>query len=582
MVFLLLLPVVVSGFSQTYYPMPEYKFSWTADLATDKLHTEVVLTPPSGQPFGWIGFGIAGGAGGMLGGDVFTAYWTNTSTCAIQDRRASSASKSRPPEDISNNGFADWTIDSCSLTGSVFTIAATRAFVTFDDQDLDFVTGPMTLLFAWGKTQPSSPSTLSFHDGGFAPKELSLWGEAVVPFDKNQLESDYDVVELKMPNVSIGNHTSYTCFGFNLDLKNNSPTQAVAFEALINPANLKYVHHIIVYACSLYHNETFDCVTMPASCQSGIMYAWGVGGNPFVLPPVTGLDIAITGRKFVAMQMHYNNPGDVQNLIDNSGVAIYRTNQLRPNRTQFFFTGSLKLNLPYGKTQVGVAGHCNETLGKTSWPASGVNVYSTMVHAHQRGRRLWTVLMRNGTFVTTIGNNQAYDFNLQKTVSLTPHVKVYPGDQLFTYCVWDTSKDTQNVTYGEKTENEMCINFLAFYPAYTNTSHITCGVNTNPYQATNPGPNSCVLLPDNPPAAYTFTNWTISDYYYMAGGVSTCTPGFEGTAVLGCPGYGAPFSFSGCRRKLVVETTAPTVAPVADSAFVPAVSFAFAWLLLFV
>lgn len=582
MFLIFLIPMLVSGLTQTFYPMPEYAFSWTADLTSGKLHTEIVLTPPGNKTFGWVGFGIAGGSGGMLGGDVFTAY-ANGTGCAIQDRKARFDVKELPREDTSvEEGFADWILDSCSHNGTAFTIAATRAFITDDENDLDFVTGSMELLFAWGQIQPSSPTDIKIHDGGFRPGELALWGDAVLPFDKTQFESDYDTVEFKMPAVPIGNHTSYSCLGFNLTLKEGNETnytQAIAFEALIQPENLEYVHHIILYACSVpVATELFECTNMPPSCQSGILYAWGKGGNPFVLPKVAGLDIGIASRTYIAMQMHYNNMEDIQGLIDSSGVAIYRTNQARPNRTAYLFVGTLKTNLTYGMHQIGVSGACNET-ATLSWPTKGLNIYSSFIHAHQRGRRLWTVLLRNGTFISTVGNNQAYDFNLQKIVPLKPFVTLLPGDKLVTYCIYDTSKDTKNVLTGETTDDEMCINFLAFYPAFDARAHITCGVNTNPFAAMNPGPTSCVLLPDHPPPAYEFQNWTVSDWYYMSGGNATCAAGYEGTAVLSCPGRGAPFAFSGCRRKRVL---APTIMPVASTAFVPAVSAAFVVLLMFV
>lgn len=560
-----LLPLVVCGLEHTFVPMPEYQFAWTADTNTTRLHVEIVITPSANQTFGWVGFGIAGGAGGMQGGDMFTAYPTGSSSCAIQDRRASATSKDLPKEDTSNSdGYADWILESCSLQGEVFTIAANRAFVTYDVYDLDFVTGPMTLLFAWGQSKPSSASSLSFHDGGNIPKEVSLWGEAVAVFDPAKFEADHDTHEIKIMNASIGPGTSFTCRGFNLTTKDNNRTDAIAFEALVDKINEPYVHHMVLYTCSSPPpSDLFECTSMPANCLGGIIWAWGKGGNPIVLPPITGMELGINGRTMVALQMHYNNPDDVKGLIDNSGARIYRTNQLRELRTGLFFIGSLMLDIPFGKTVVSSSGVCNDT---GSWPAEGLTAYSSFLHAHTRGRRIWTNVVRNGTIIGTMGNNQAYDFNLQKVVALSPALNLLPGDQFVTYCVYDTSQDTKNVKYGEGTDSEMCINMVLYYPLFGTRPQLTCGVKGMSPGAVNPGPNSCVLLPNDPPSAYIVTGWTKIDDFFLTGGNASCAPGFFGEAVLGCTGLGAPYTFSGCTRTSRAPTNALTSVPTPVSA----------------
>jgi hypothetical protein len=505
----------------------------------------------------------------MLGGDMFTAYSTGTTTCAIQDRRATS--KALPVEDTSNvDGFADWTLDSCSMAGGVFTIAATRAFITYDVHDLDFVSGPMVLLFAWGKTTPTSTFSIAQHDGGNLPRSVSLWGEAIPVFNTSAFESDYDTEELYIGNVSIGNGTSYTCRGYNLTQKNSAFTQAIAFEPIVDDTNANFLHHMVLYTCKLpITTQVFECVNMPTSCSSGILYAWGKGGNPFVLPPVTGLEVGSTGRIYVALQMHYNNVDDVQDLIDDSGVRIYRTNQQRATSTGMVIMGTIQLNLTYGRAVIGVSGECNASVTQ-NYPAAGLNVFSSFMHMHQRGRRIWTNVIRNGSLIGTMGNTQAYDFNLQTTVALTPTVTMLPGDRFVTYCVYDTSNDARNVLFGETTAHEMCINFMAYYPAFGVNPTMNCGVSGNPQGSKTPGSASCVLLPNEPPSAYTVQGWTVADSFYLTGGTASCAPGFVGAATLGCTGYGAPFTFSGCQRAPI--TVMPSTAPSVASSTAPSVA----------
>jgi hypothetical protein len=553
---LFLLPAVASALANTVYPLPEYKFSWTADVTKSKLSVEIVLTPPAAKPsVGWVGFGIAGGGGGMLGGDVFTAYSTGASACKIQDRVLVTA-KALPAEDTTSGGFSDWTLDSCSKVGNVLTVAASRALLTYDEHDLDFVSGPMTLLFAWSQTQPTSPYDLATHEnnGGYTPKTMSLWGAQTPSLNLSALESDYDVVNNIMPDVPIAPGSSYTCVGFNITTKNNTATHAIVLDPIVVPGNVDFVHHMVIWLCSAPFNTTpFSCFSMPSNCRN-MLFAWGKGGGPMVLPPITGISIGNSGRQYAVLQLHYNNPGNLQGLTDASGLAIYRTNQLRQQETGTFLFGTIGLPIPPKMSSYTLSGSCNESLSQNMLPSEGVTVYASFLHAHERGRRLWTSHLRNGQLIGTIGNNQNYDFNLQKVQSLPPTI-VKRGDAFITYCNYDTSADENTTIWGENTENEMCFNFLYYYPILNaSVSTTQCGTRNNPYGAGHPTATACSLIPGHPPVAYNVTNLAGVDINFLTGGNASCAAGFNGSAQFGCSGYGAPFTFAGCSRIRVAPT----------------------------
>ena len=144
-----------------------------------------------------------------------------------------------------------------------------------------------------------------------------------------------------------------------------------------------------------------------------------------VLPKVTGVELGTPGRMFAALQMHYNNPDKVTGLVDASGVQIYRTNQIRQTQSGMFMMGTANLNLPAQRSVYTVGAICPAAGGTNLLPATGVTAYASFLHAHQRGRRMWTQLSRAGTVIATIGNNQNYDFNLQKVQSLFPAVPLH-------------------------------------------------------------------------------------------------------------------------------------------------------------
>jgi len=447
------------------------------------------------------------------------------------------------------------------LANGILTVAATRAFVTFDAHDLDFVTGPMTLAFVWGQTTPADSNSLTFHNGGYTPKAVSLWGEAIEIFNKSTLESDYDVTFLGMNNAPVGPGTTYTCQGFNLTQKNGQSTQAIVFEPVVNPiVDQPYVHHMVLYTCtSPVAAAPFSCLSMPTQC-TGILYAWGKGGGPLVLPTVTGVQIGTTGRTYVALQMHYNNVANVVGMIDDSGINIYRTNMIRATQSGMFLMGTQALLLPAHIPAYTVSATCPATY-TAALPAAGVTAYASFLHAHQRGRRIWTDVIRGGVRINTIGDNQNYDFNLQKVQLLSPTVAMLPGDAYNTYCTYDMSQDNSSVTFGETTSNEMCFNFVAYYPLLPGGP--TTGCNVDADASTTPAVTSCSLLPGDPPPAYQVSGWTTADKLFLTGGTVNCSTGFKGTAVLGCTGYGAPYTFSGC-----VRVASPTPKPQQLSAAV--------------
>ena len=46
-----------------------------------------------------------------------------------------------------------------------------------------------------------------------------------------------------------------------------------------------------------------------------------------------------------------------------------------------------------------------------------------------------------------------------------PPVTVYPGDELKTYCTFQSRSRTKTTTFGEGSLDEMCFNFMMYFPA---------------------------------------------------------------------------------------------------------------------
>jgi Copper type II ascorbate-dependent monooxygenase, C-terminal domain len=93
--------------------------------------------------------------------------------------------------------------------------------------------------------------------------------------------------------------------------------------------------------------------------------------------------------------------------------------------------------------------------------SSGITIISNYFHAHLRGRWLASTLIRDGKEVGDIGRQRHYDFKFQNTVNIPGDgIKVLPGT-----CGYDTTAETGTVVGGLDTNQEMCFNFVEYYPA---------------------------------------------------------------------------------------------------------------------
>ena len=97
--------------------------------------------------------------------------------------------------------------------------------------------------------------------------------------------------------------------------------------------------------------------------------------------------------------------------------------------------------------------------------ASSVRAFAAGLHAHQAGVDIKAWLMRGGQILTTIATESPYDFNYQQFQDLAPEIEMRAGDVMRIECTFNTL-DRDTCTYGgDGSLDEMCLAFLAIYPA---------------------------------------------------------------------------------------------------------------------
>ena len=119
---------------------------------------------------------------------------------------------------------------------------------------------------------------------------------------------------------------------------NTRQYHAIGFEAVVNSDTADYVHHLVLraytddqcgYACS-----NGDSTTSSTLCNSNYadIFVWAPGSSDMALPDDVGFLLGNASGRFESLriEIHYNNPDEVEGVIDDSGVRVYYTEELRP------------------------------------------------------------------------------------------------------------------------------------------------------------------------------------------------------------------------------------------------------------
>merc|ERR1719491_216403 len=87
-------------------------------------------------------------------------------------------------------------------------------------------------------------------------------------------------------------------------------------------------------------------------------------------------------------------------------------------------------------------------------------------HMHLTGKAMYMDVSRNGASIGPLRHNRRFDFNHQSS-DPSALVTLKPGDQINLTCTYDTSGRTEETTFGDLSQNEMCISFVTYYPRQT-------------------------------------------------------------------------------------------------------------------
>ncbi|EDO49634.1 predicted protein [Nematostella vectensis] len=433
---------------------------------------------------GWVGFGISSGSGMMKGADIVIG-WVKDGKAFLTDRYADG--EYMPKIDDHN----DYKLISGTEENGKTILKFSRKIDTCDPRDRKIKIGTTKVIWALDYEDPQSENDMRKHRFRGSRSVLMLNSQG----NSNPPDPAWSHFDILMNNYTVpARHTTYSCHVFTIP-KFTKKHHIVRFDPVVQSENAGIVHHFIVMACDKdfpehLSNDTSECTdeaNMPAEvlkCRGrGVLVgAWGVGGGPFVYPDHVGspLGLDFQGRYFV-MEVHYNNPDKLAGKIDNSGVRFFYTDSLRKYDAGVLNVGASvtpwMLIPPKQKewtTTTYCNKRCNENVSVTQ-KSRRIKFFSAFLHTHLAGRATWTKHVRNGVELPEIARDDNYDFNFQDIQFLNKEVHFLPGDELIHECVYNTM-DRTGVTFGgEATNDEMCLNFMFYYPFIPEMSRV-CGV----------------------------------------------------------------------------------------------------------
>ena len=360
------------------------------------------------------------------------------------------------------------------------------------DMDVD-MQGTARLIYAIGDKDPSSDTSVGFHST-MGVKNVNLMDKPSTP----DIPPDSDITAVLSRPFAIDKDTLtapstyYHCQAFERNF--TAASHIIKVTPRVDFYHSTLVHHMLLFQCdgkmsasdlawagNCYGKDTPK--TVSACDQVHVLAGWAVGGGEFFFPPEVGFPIG-PGTAYMMLQIHYHNPHGVT-FNDSAGFHLTTTTTLRKYDagTIVVHHDLATLSIPAKQSNYNVSIYTPPQCFNNI-PAEGLKVFGSMLHTHETGVAVRTQHFRGGQEMPNIDSNPHYDFNFQQVVSIDPDR--YPilkaGDSLKLTCTYNTLDRTAATKGGISTKDEMCMDYLWYYPAKyaTNVLTVATGVKLLP------------------------------------------------------------------------------------------------------
>ncbi|XP_055898224.1 dopamine beta-hydroxylase-like [Biomphalaria glabrata] len=256
--------------------------------------------------------------------------------------------------------------------------------------------------------------------------------------------------------------TNNLCVTFDLPV--DQDYHIVANEGIVKSS---LVHHMLLFACL---DDDDLTISSPEACKmestlcSNLIDGWTLGTYGQCYGDSLGFKMGATGYKRLKLEIHYNNPNKEATTIDSSGMRIF----YRPVRSEVqelftLMTGQFLLTLPPGQPSVEQIGVCkspctSQIFKRPIYVIQGVN------HMHETGLSMSVEVYRHGAHIANLTDERKFNPTDAFYFHHKPPVEIWPGDEIITRCIYDTTNRTSWTYYGNAATDEMCVGLLLTYP----------------------------------------------------------------------------------------------------------------------
>nr|XP_055042461.1 DBH-like monooxygenase protein 2 homolog [Misgurnus anguillicaudatus] len=436
-------------FSEHLDPEQKVRLKWGFDEIQGTILFELTVNTS-----GWIGFGFSPN-GGMTGADiVIGGVGPNGSYFA--DWHA--AGNSMPVVDQQQN----YKLLSLNQSDGKTVMKFQRSIESCDEDDLPITSLPIKLIYAYGLNDD-----ITYHDTRRGTKEVNL-----LRYKPRISPPDSQYFDLTTDNLTIPTEKTYYHCKIIKGPTFSQKQHIYRFEPLIR--NVDLVHHLLLFRCppgvtDVYEGQCYTGV-QKEECMEGVAL-WGVGGGAFEFPAVAGLPIGgNNAESFYRLEVHYNNQNNTEGRVDNSGLRLYYTSELRQYDAGILGTGLVvapgyaippraKGFMTYGLCDTA---YIPQVLSETP---QDFQVFAAMLHTHLAGRKVRVGHFRGGKQIDLLAVDENYNFEYQDVTNLGKTKTVKLGDKLLVQCIYNTENRTKLTWGGLSTTDEMCLAFLLYYPA---------------------------------------------------------------------------------------------------------------------
>jgi cytochrome c553 len=265
-------------------------------------------------------------------------------------------------------------------------------------------------------------------------------------------EDDHTPFKMSSDPALEGNQ--YQCFYFTPPYTAGSGM--LWYESILD--NTPHLHHWILYGSENASHPSGTSAPCNASVPGAyFIVGWAPGATNTAIPNDVQLQLPSGPNTQLILEVHYfNDSGQPQQ--DSTGVRFCSAAPgTRPHEAAVHTLGTEGICLQPNTPSTEVQGTC-----EPNPPQGESHITGIWPHMHKHARHMKVVINRaNGG--SDVIHDAPFDFNAQ-VFHPKSDVVVRTGDTIETHCTYENNSSEQ-VHYGERTQDEMCYAFVTAWPA---------------------------------------------------------------------------------------------------------------------